>query len=195
MVAKLTDADDKTASEIRENTAPTQVSAIQQTGESAQKTINNNAVDKGVQPADLFEIAQISNVDNSNNDDLITLRSEQSHISNAQKKGIPSKGNDIFGTKDGEIPVFLLTGSMRLAERRRVLAAAASGMPCIVVATHAAFSKNFQGTEPHTGGNRRTASLRCGATRIVEFQGDYCAASAGHDGHADSAHRSHDLVR
>ena len=144
MVAKLTDADDKTASEIRENTAPTQVSAIQQTGESAQKTINNNAVDKGVQPADLFEIAQISNVDNSNNDDLITLRSEQSHISNAQKKGIPSKGNDIFGTKDGEIPVFLLTGSMRLAERRRVLAAAASGMPCIVVATHAAFSKNFQ---------------------------------------------------
>lgn len=144
MVAKLTDADDKTASEIRENTAPTQVSTIQQTGESAQKTINNNAVDKGVQPADLFEIAQISNVDNSNNDDLITLRSEQSHISNAQKKGIPSKGNDIFGTKDGEIPVFLLTGSMRLAERRRVLAAAASGMPCIVVATHAAFSKNFQ---------------------------------------------------
>ena len=144
MVAKLTDADDKTASEIRENTAPTQVSAIQQTGESAQKTINNNAVDKGVQPADLFEIAQISNVDNSNNDDLITLRSEQSHISNAQKKGIPSKGSDIFGTKDGEIPVFLLTGSMRLAERRRVLAVAASGMPCIVVATHAAFSKNFQ---------------------------------------------------
>lgn len=33
---------------------------------------------------------------------------------------------------------------MRLAERRRVLAAAASGMPCIVVATHAAFSKSFQ---------------------------------------------------
>ena len=144
MVAKLTDADDKTASAIRENSASTQVSKVQQTGESTQQTINNNAVDKGVQPADLFEIAQISNVDNSNNDDLITLRSEQSHISNAQKKGIPSKGNDIFGTKDGEIPVFLLTGSMRLAERRRVLAAAASGMPCIVVATHAAFSKNFQ---------------------------------------------------
>lgn len=33
---------------------------------------------------------------------------------------------------------------MRLAERRRILAAAASGMPCIVVATHAAFSKSFQ---------------------------------------------------
>lgn len=144
MVAKLTDADDKTASEIRENTATTQASAIQQTGESTQKTINNNAVDKGAQLVDLLDIAEISNVDNSNNDDLITLRSEQSHISNAQKAGIPSKGNDIFGTKDGEIPVFLLTGGMRLAERRRVLAAAASGMPCIVVATHAAFSKSFQ---------------------------------------------------
>lgn len=144
MVAKLTDADDKTASEIRENIATTQASAIQQTGESTQKTINNNAVDKGAQLVDLLDIAEISNVDNSNNDDLITLRSEQSHISNAQKTGIPSKGNDIFGTKDGEIPVFLLTGGMRLAERRRVLAAAASGMPCIVVATHAAFSKSFQ---------------------------------------------------
>lgn len=144
MVAKLTDADDKTASEIRENIATTQASAIQQTGESTQKTINNNAVDKGAQLVDLLDIAEISNVDNSNNDDLITLRSEQSHISNAQKTGIPSKGSDIFGTKDGEIPVFLLTGGMRLAERRRVLAAAASGMPCIVVATHAAFSKSFQ---------------------------------------------------
>lgn len=144
MVAKLTDADDKTASEIRENTAPTKASAIQQNGESTQQTINNNAVDKGVQLVDLLDIAEISNVDNSNNDDLITSRSEQSHISDAQKVGIPSKGNDIFGTKDGEIPVFLLTGGMRLAERRRVLAAAASGMPCIVVATHAAFSKSFQ---------------------------------------------------
>nr|WP_304306257.1 ATP-dependent DNA helicase RecG [Bifidobacterium catenulatum] len=144
MVTKLTDADDKTASEIRENTAPTQVPAIQQTGESTQKTINNNAVDKGAQLVDLLDIAEISNVDNSNNDDSITLRSKQSHISNAPKSGIPSKGNDIFGTKDGEIPVFLLTGGMRLAERRRVLAAAASGMPCIVVATHAAFSKSFQ---------------------------------------------------
>ena len=99
-------------------------------------------MDKGAQLVDLFDIAEISNVDNSNNDDSITLRSEQSHISDAQKASIPSKGNDIFGTKDGEIPVFLLTGGMRLAERRRVLAAAASGMPCIVVAPHAAFSKS-----------------------------------------------------
>ncbi|RSX55109.1 ATP-dependent DNA helicase RecG [Bifidobacterium dolichotidis] len=42
------------------------------------------------------------------------------------------------------VPVYLLTGGMRLAERRRVLAAAASGDPCIVIATHAAFSKTFQ---------------------------------------------------
>ena len=91
-------------------------------GEFDAKTIHNNAVDKGVQHADLLDLAA--------SDDVET--------------GFSGKGNDIFGTKDGEIPVFLLTGSMRLAERRRVLAAAASGMPCIVVATHAAFSKSFQ---------------------------------------------------
>ena len=91
-------------------------------GEFDAKTIHNNAVDKGVQLADLLDLVA--------SDDVET--------------GFSGKGNDIFGTKDGEIPVFLLTGSMRLAERRRVLAAAASGMPCIVVATHAAFSKSFQ---------------------------------------------------
>ncbi len=91
-------------------------------GEFDAKIIHNNAVDKGVQLADLLDLAA--------SDDVET--------------GFSGKGNDIFGTKDGEIPVFLLTGSMRLAERRRVLAAAASGMPCIVVATHAAFSKSFQ---------------------------------------------------
>lgn len=91
-------------------------------GEFGTKTIHNNAVDKGAQLADLLDLAA--------SDDVET--------------GFSGKGNDIFGTKDGEIPVFLFTGSMRLAERRRVLAAAASGMPCIVVATHAAFSKSFQ---------------------------------------------------
>ncbi|WP_137657701.1 ATP-dependent DNA helicase RecG [Bifidobacterium moukalabense] len=45
---------------------------------------------------------------------------------------------------EGDIPVLLLTGGMKLAVRRRVLAMAASGTPCIVVATHAAFSKTFQ---------------------------------------------------
>ena len=41
-------------------------------------------------------------------------------------------------------PVLLLTGGMKLAERRKVLGTATSGEPCIVVATHAAFSKSFQ---------------------------------------------------
>ena len=91
-------------------------------GEFGTKTIHNNAVDKGAQLADLLDLAAADDVET----------------------GFSGKGNDIFGTKDREIPVFLLTGSMRLAERRRVLAAAASGMPCIVVATHAAFSKSFQ---------------------------------------------------
>ena len=44
----------------------------------------------------------------------------------------------------GDVDVLLLTGGMRLAARRRVLGLAASGTPCIVVATHAAFSKSFQ---------------------------------------------------
>lgn len=43
-----------------------------------------------------------------------------------------------------EVPVMLLTGGMKLAERRRVMAKAASGEPCIIIATHAAFSKTFQ---------------------------------------------------
>ncbi|MDD6462303.1 MAG: helicase-related protein, partial [Bifidobacteriaceae bacterium] len=43
-----------------------------------------------------------------------------------------------------DIPVVLLTGGMKLAQRRKSLAAAASGAPCLVVATHAAFSKTFQ---------------------------------------------------
>lgn len=48
------------------------------------------------------------------------------------------------GTLGDDVPVLLLTGGMKLAARRRVLAKAASGEPCIVVATHAAFSKSFQ---------------------------------------------------
>lgn len=43
-----------------------------------------------------------------------------------------------------DIPVVLLTGSLKLRERRQVLAQAASGEPCIIIATHAAFSKSFQ---------------------------------------------------
>lgn len=45
------------------------------------------------------------------------------------------------------IPVTLLTGGMKLAARRKALAAASSGKPGIIVATHAAFSKTFQA--PH----------------------------------------------
>lgn len=45
------------------------------------------------------------------------------------------------------IPVTLSTGGMKLAARRKALAAASSGEPGIIVATHAAFSKTFQA--PH----------------------------------------------
>ncbi|MEE0654700.1 MAG: ATP-dependent DNA helicase RecG [Bifidobacterium criceti] len=59
---------------------------------------------------------------------------EQHHAS--IKRSVGALGDDV--------PVLLLTGGMRLAARRRVLAKAASGEACIVIATHAAFSKSFQ---------------------------------------------------
>lgn len=46
-----------------------------------------------------------------------------------------------------DLPLVLLTGGMHLADRRQALAIPASGVPCIVVATHAAFSSTFQA--PH----------------------------------------------
>lgn len=66
------------------------------------------------------------------------------------------------------VPVILLTGGMKLAARRRVLALAASGDPCIIVATHAAFSKTFQAPnlalvvidEQHRFGVEQRESLR-----------------------------------
>ena len=65
-------------------------------------------------------------------------------------------------------PVILLTVGMKLAARRRALATAASGEPCIVVATHAAFSKTFQAPnlalavidEQHRFGVEQRESLR-----------------------------------
>ena len=66
------------------------------------------------------------------------------------------------------VPVILLTGGMKLAARRRALALAASGDPCIIVATHAAFSKTFQAPnlalvvidEQHRFGVEQRESLR-----------------------------------
>ncbi|KFI92689.1 ATP-dependent DNA helicase recG [Bifidobacterium saguini DSM 23967] len=55
-------------------------------------------------------------------------------------------GRMVAGLKP-EVLVTLLTGGMKLAARRKALAAAASGEPGIIVATHAAFSKTFQA--PH----------------------------------------------
>lgn len=52
--------------------------------------------------------------------------------------------NAMLGSAGINIPVVLLTGGMRLAERRRALSVPASGVPCITVATHAAFSSTFQ---------------------------------------------------
>ena len=45
-----------------------------------------------------------------------------------------------------KVPVIVVTGGMRLADRRRVLASVASGEPSLIVATHAAFSSTFKPT-------------------------------------------------
>ncbi|RYQ27284.1 ATP-dependent DNA helicase RecG [Bifidobacterium pseudolongum subsp. globosum] len=71
------------------------------------------------------------------------------------------------------VPVHLLTGGMKLAAHRKVLAAAASGEPCIVVATHAAFSKSFQAPnlalavidEQHRFGVEQRETLRAKSER------------------------------
>ena len=71
------------------------------------------------------------------------------------------------------VPVHLLTGGMKLAARRKVLAAASSGEPCIVVATHAAFSKSFQAPnlalavidEQHRFGVEQRETLRAKSER------------------------------
>ncbi|WP_055427736.1 ATP-dependent DNA helicase RecG [Bifidobacterium aesculapii] len=53
-------------------------------------------------------------------------------------------GDAVTHAQAPSVPVTLLTGGMRLAARRKALAAAASGTPGIIVSTHAAFSKTFQ---------------------------------------------------
>ncbi|MBF9314133.1 DEAD/DEAH box helicase [Bifidobacteriaceae bacterium NR002] len=45
-----------------------------------------------------------------------------------------------------KVPVIVVTGGMKLAERRRALASVASGEPALIVATHAAFSATFKPT-------------------------------------------------
>jgi len=75
---------------------------------------------------------------------------------------------EAMGESPESVPVVLLTGGMRLAARRRALAVAASGQPCIIVATHAAFSKTFQAPglalvvidEQHRFGVEQRESLR-----------------------------------
>lgn len=57
-------------------------------------------------------------------------------------EGLQRMVSTVPGCED--VPVVLLTGGMKLSHRRKALAITASGAPCLVVATHAAFSKSFQ---------------------------------------------------
>lgn len=69
-----------------------------------------------------------------------------------------------------EIPVTLLTGGMKLAARRKALAAAASGEPGIIVATHAAFSKTFQAPHLALVVIDEQHPVRCGTARKPQRQ-------------------------
>lgn len=74
-----------------------------------------------------------------------THASSETEPAHTEKDNAESFSEELSAEEySGSIPVVLLSGGMRLAERRRALAVAASGQPCIVVATHAAFSKTFQ---------------------------------------------------
>ncbi len=72
------------------------------------------------------------------------------------------------------LPLVLLTGGMRLAQRRSALAVSASGRPSIVIATHAAFSKTFQAPnlaltvidEQHRFGVEQREELRRKSERV-----------------------------
>ncbi|MCT6873804.1 MAG: ATP-dependent DNA helicase RecG [Bifidobacterium sp.] len=72
------------------------------------------------------------------------------------------------------LPLVLLTGGMRLAQRRSALAVSASGRPCMVIATHAAFSKTFQAPnlaltvidEQHRFGVEQREELRRKSERV-----------------------------
>lgn len=61
-----------------------------------------------------------------------------------QRSELNQQANPAHSAVPGQIPVTLLTGGLKLAQRRRALAQAASGEPGIIVATHAAFSQHFQ---------------------------------------------------
>ena len=94
-------------------------------------------------------------------------------------------------------PVILLTGGMKLAARRRALATAASGEPCIVVATHAAFSKTFQA--PNLALAVIDEQHRFGVEQRKSLRGKALSGKAPHllvmTATPDSSHRRHDLVR
>lgn len=61
-----------------------------------------------------------------------------------QRSELNQQATPAHSAVPGQIPVTLLTGGLKLAQRRRALAQAASGEPGIIVATHAAFSQHFQ---------------------------------------------------
>ena len=102
---------------------------------------------------------------------VTTIRAMVARLAGTDQLDGLSENTDVA---DGSaVPVILLTGGMKLAARRRALAAAASGQPCIIVATHAAFSKTFQAPnlalvvidEQHRFGVEQRESLRAKAEK------------------------------
>lgn len=102
---------------------------------------------------------------------VTTIRAMVAGLAGTDQLDGLSENTDV--ADDSAVPVILLTGGMKLAARRRALATAASGQPCIIVATHAAFSKTFQAPnlalvvidEQHRFGVEQRESLRAKAEK------------------------------
>ncbi|EFA23364.1 ATP-dependent DNA helicase RecG [Bifidobacterium gallicum] len=132
--------------------APTQVLAEQHAASIAKMVKDLDSQDfcsqSGLKKPDGHASAKAqddaSDAQEARSDDAADGGSEGAREEPATAKSVSRKQQINMNLGTPQVPVYLLTGGMKLAERRRVLAAAAGGEPCIVIATHAAFSKTFQ---------------------------------------------------
>ena len=107
---------------------------------------------------------------------------------------VPDPGN-LFG--DRPLRVELLTNRVTGGDRKDVLAGLADGTVDIAIGTHALIQDARRVRQPGRGRGRRAAPIRCRAACGAPRQGGRgCGARrAGHDGHADPAHRGDDRLR
>ena len=109
----------------------------------------------------------------------------------------PLAERGLLGGSDLGTRVALLTGSASTARRRQAMLDIASGEAGIVIGTHALLEDAGHVLRPRARRGRRAAPLRRRAARRAGGQvaRRQPAARAGHDGHADPAHRGDDGLR